>query len=202
MKKATRAWKYEVGVDEAGRGPLAGPVAVGVAVVPKNFDWKLLAGVGDSKKVSPKNREAIFRAASTLRRAHTINFSVALVSHQVIDRIGITRAVLKGIDTCFRRLGLHPDTAMVKLDGHLSAPVEFTMQETIVQGDAKEKVIGLASILAKVTRDQHMLKLSGDHPAYSFDVHKGYGTKAHLEAIKRYGLSPVHRQSFCRAIMK
>ncbi len=96
------------GVDEAGRGPLAGPVAIGVAVVPKDFDWKVIPGVGDSKKVSPKNREAIFRRAKELKKQGKIDYAVSLVSNGTIDRIGITKAVALGIERCFRKLALDP----------------------------------------------------------------------------------------------
>ncbi len=187
-----------MGVDEAGRGPLAGPVSVGVAVVPYDFDWRLIPHVGDSKKVSPKRREAIVKIARALKRAGVIDFHVALISHTVIDRINISRAVFKGIDVCFKKLALNPDVTSVKLDGLLKAPKEFLNQETIIKGDAKEKVIGLASILAKVTRDHHMVALAKKYPQYGFDIHKGYGTLKHRNAIQKYGLTSLHRRSFCK----
>lgn len=189
---------YIVGVDEAGRGPLAGPVAVGVAVVPRGFDWRQVPGVGDSKKVSAENRKAIFRRAGTLRRTGTLDFCVALISHTVIDRIGITRAVDRGIVRCFKKLALNPATASVRLDGLLRAPVDFKKQKTIIKGDAKEKVIGLASICAKVARDAYMVRAAQKYPEYSFEVHKGYGTSMHCTAIQKYGIAAIHRRSFCR----
>ncbi len=194
--------KYIIGVDEAGRGPLAGPVSIGVAVVPSGFDWDMLPGVGDSKKVSPKNREAIFRHAKALKKQGLLDFRVILVSAKIIDRIGITKAVALGIERCFKKLALDPRNTEVKLDGLLKAPEVFKKQETIIKGDAKEKVIGLASILAKVTRDQHMLRLSDDYPEYSFHIHKGYGTLAHRTALKKHGLSKIHRKSFCKKFLK
>jgi ribonuclease HII len=187
-----------VGVDEAGRGPLAGPVGVGIVAVPHDFDWRRIPGVGDSKQVGESEREKVVRIARTLKRAGVINYHVALVSHTVIDRMGITKAVERGIATCFKKLALNPKKTEVKLDGLLHAPHEFKNQETIIKGDAKEKVIGLASILAKVTRDDHMVRLAPKYPKYSFDVHKGYGTEKHRRALKRYGLSTVHRRSFCK----
>ncbi len=190
--------KYLVGVDEAGRGPLTGPVSVGTVLVPYDFDWRLIPHVGDSKKVSPKRREEIVKIAHALKRAGVIDFHVALISHTVIDRIGITGAVKKGIETCFRKLALDPKKTIVKLDGLLKAPKEFLNQETIIKGDAKEKVIGLASILAKVTRDAHMVRIARVYPQYGFDIHKGYGTKMHRDAIKKYGLIKIHRRSFCK----
>lgn len=195
MKKKIR---YVVGVDEAGRGPLAGPVSVGIAVLPMDFDWELLPGVGDSKKVSPKNREAIFCRAETLKKEGVLNFHVALISEKTIDTIGITNAVREGILRGFKNLALDPHVSCVKLDGLLRAPDEFLYQETIIKGDAKEKVIGLASIMAKVTRDRYMVRVSDTYPQYDFHVHKGYGTAKHISALKLHGLSPLHRRSFCR----
>ena len=194
MKKIT----YIIGIDEAGRGPLAGPVAVGVACVPVDFDWDLIPGVGDSKKVKPENREAIFRLAKLLKKQGILNFSVSLVSATVIDKIGISKAVALGITRCLKKLNRNPDEVAVKLDGLLHAPVEYVHQETIIRGDAKEKVIGLASICAKVTRDAFMIRIARDHPKYDFHIHKGYGTKAHCDALTKHGLSSIHRRSFTK----
>jgi ribonuclease HII len=190
--------RFIVGVDEAGRGPLAGPVAVGVAVVPYDFDWRFIPGVGDSKQVKEQEREKVVKIARALRRTGVIDFHVALVPASTIDRIGITDAVRKGIDACFKKLKPNPKKTEVKLDGLLKAPKEFTNQETIIKGDAKEKVIGLASILAKVARDHHMVRVASDYPKYGFEIHKGYGTKKHQDAIARHGLSKIHRRSFCK----
>lgn len=190
--------KYIIGVDEAGRGPLAGPVAVGVASVPYNFDWDLIPGVGDSKKVSAKNREAIFLHATLLKKAGKINFAVILVSAAIIDRIGITRAVALGIEKGLSKIKCDPQNVSVRLDGLLKAPPTYKDQQTIIKGDAKEKVIGLASILAKVTRDRTMVRVARDFPTYSFEIHKGYGTLIHRKALKKSGLSKIHRKSFCR----
>jgi len=197
-KETRQRLQWVVGVDEAGRGPLAGPVAVGIAVVPFDFNWNLIPGVGDSKKVSPKNREAIFRAAVKLKKAGAITYAVTLVSASTIDRIGITASVALGIARGFKKLALNPKRTEVKLDGLLRAPAEYTRQETIIKGDAKEKVIGLASILAKVTRDRTLVRVAHDYPHYSFEIHKGYGTQIHRNAIEKYGLSPYHRKSFCK----
>jgi ribonuclease HII len=198
MIDRTKGYKYVAGVDEAGRGPLAGPVAVGVVVVPHNFGWRLIPGVGDSKQVKEREREEVVKIARALKRAGIIDFHVALVSHSTIDRINISKAVERGIALCFKKLKLNPKTTQVKLDGLLKAPEGFKNQETIIKGDAKEKVIGLASILAKVTRDHHMLKESQKYPGYGFEVHKGYGTLKHRSAIQKQGLSKIHRRSFCR----
>ncbi len=187
-----------VGVDEAGRGPLAGPVAVGMVVVPVDFDWGLLLGGGDSKKVSAENRDAIFRRTRALARAGILAYTVSLVGASTIDRIGITKAVALGITRSFRKLAPDPRRTRVLLDGLLRAPEEFTEQETIIKGDAKEKVIGLASICAKVTRDAYMVRVARNYPAYGFDIHKGYGTKMHSDAIRAHGLTKIHRRSFTK----
>ncbi len=206
--------KYLIGIDEAGRGPLAGPVAVGVVSVPVNFDWGLIPGVGDSKKMTPKNREAIFRQASDLRRSGQISWRVSMTSSRVIDKIGIVPSVNLALRRALASLerqhfSIVNNTKMlprrfaeatkIKLDGGLRAPRKYLFQETIIRGDASEPVIGLASILAKVTRDRYMTRLSksSNFTAYDFETHKGYGTKKHREIIAKIGLSAMHRRSFC-----
>lgn len=195
--------KWLVGVDEAGRGPLAGPVMVGVAVIPLQFDWKLIPGVGDSKQVKPKDREAVFSLASDLRKLGVIDFAVAQSSAAHIDRHGIVPAIRQAMASCFKRLELVPEECEILLDGSLIAPAHFLTQKTIIKGDSLEPVIGLASIMAKVTRDRHMERV-GKRPEfgpYRLEVHKGYGTKLHRELIQHHGLSAIHRQSFCRNIL-
>jgi ribonuclease HII len=196
--------KWIVGIDEAGRGALAGPVAVGAVLVPKGFDWSLIPGVADSKQVSPKNREAIFRRAQELEKEGKLTTAVALVSEKIIDKKGITFAVRQGIERALADLfntGLAPEprTTYIKLDGLLHAPAEFKYQKTIIKGDVTEKEISLASIMAKVTRDRYMVRLAKKHPAYGFDVHKGYGTLAHRKNIKKHGLGVIHRTTFCKS---
>lgn len=207
-------FKYLVGIDEAGRGPLAGPVAVGVVLVSIDFDWKLIPGVGDSKQLSPEKRDALFRRARELKREGVLNYAVAMVSAKVIDDIGIvpsvTRAMKRALDkVCpratlgnFPRVALGPSSVMVKLDGGLRAPAEFVHQETIIKGDQKELAIGLASIVAKVTRDRYMERVGkqSTYAVYGLDVHKGYGTKAHRSAIKMHGCTDLHRRSYCKNI--
>lgn len=193
--------RYEIGVDEAGRGPLAGPVAVGVVAVPAGFNWNYIPGVGDSKKVSEKKRAVIAQQARVLQQSGIISFHVALIPHTTIDTIGITRAVERGIQKCFSKLNLNPLHTQVKLDGLLSAPEKFIHQETIIKGDAKEKVIGLASILAKVARDAYMVRGAKKYPLYGFEIHKGYGTALHRARIEKYGLSSLHRRSFCKKLL-
>lgn len=192
-------YRIVVGVDEAGRGPLAGPVAVGVVAVPANFDWDQLPGVTDSKQLSPEKRAFLFAAAKRLRKAGRVDFAVSLVSAKVIDRVGIVAAIQMAMERCLARLELNPESTHIRLDGGLKAPAIYH-QETIIKGDQKERVIGLASICAKETRDAYMVRKSAlpTFAPYDFAKHKGYGTKAHRTAIKQHGLSAEHRESFCR----
>jgi ribonuclease HII len=197
---------YVVGIDEAGRGPLAGPVAVGIVLIPHNFDWSLLPGVGDSKKVSEKNRERIYNEALKLAKAGKLWCTVELGSAKAIDKLGIAVVIRDCIDKGLRDISTKRDFVLdwsmveVKLDGSLRAPEYCVHQETIIKGDAKEQVIGLASILAKVTRDAYMrrLALKPVYEPYNFAKHKGYGTATHRRAIAAHGLSPEHRVSYCR----
>lgn len=196
--------QFLIGIDEAGRGPLAGPVSVGVVLVKHDFDWTVIPGVGDSKKVTSKNRAVIFELATKLKKEGLIDFQVSLIGADVIDSKGIVPSIKLGMSRCLnslqKRHGFQHEDVQVKLDGSLKAPVEFIHQETIIKGDSKELCIGLASILAKVTRDQHMEQLGAKYPLYSFEVHKGYGTKNHLLCIKENGLTDIHRRSFCHRL--
>ena len=191
--------KYTVGIDEAGRGPLAGPVAVGVVKVPSDFNWGLIPGVGDSKKVSAKKRAEILRRAVELKKEGKLDYTVILAGAKRIDKEGIAVVIADVITTAIQTLALTPKKCFVKLDGSLKAPKEFS-QETIIKGDQKELVIGLASILAKETRDTYMIKSSKKNPLYSFETHKGYGTKSHRRRIFKHGLSTEHRVSYCKNI--
>ncbi len=191
--------KFSAGIDEAGRGPLAGPVAVGVVVIPNNFDWKLIEGVGDSKKVTPKNREAIFRRAKELKKEGKLDFVVIMGTAKEIDKKGIAVVIRGCIEKGIKKLKVKPNDCFVKLDGSLRAPSEFS-QETIIKGDSKELIIGLASICAKETRDAYMKRISKKLPKYEFEIHKGYGTKAHRDKIATHGLSLEHRASYCQNV--
>lgn len=191
--------KWLVGIDEAGRGPLAGPVAVGVVKVPADFDWGLIPGVGDSKQIKPGKRDEIFRQAQHLRHHRQLDFAVAMVGASVIDEKGIVFAINTAISRCIRRLELNSRECFFKLDGSLHAPTQFS-QETIIKGDSLEPAIGLASIVAKVTRDRYMERIARRYTQYDFATHKGYGTKAHCLAIAQYGKSPIHRVSYCKNI--
>jgi ribonuclease HII len=193
--------KYLIGIDEAGRGPLAGPVAVGAVMIPMDFDWKVIEGVRDSKKLSEKKREEIFEHTQELQRSSVLRYAVATSSASYIDTYGIVPAVRRALAEAISRFEAEPGDCRVLLDGSLHAPAEFIHQETIIRGDDTEPVISLASIMAKVTRDRLMRSLAPKYPAYGFDVHKGYGTLAHRIAIKSSGLSNIHRATFCSNIL-
>lgn len=201
--------KWLIGIDEVGRGPLAGPVGVGVVLVADDFDWDTLKGVKDSKKMTPKNREAIFRQTEILKQNQSLNYQVELVEAKIIDKIGIVSAINQAMTIALDKIAIdiskfNPHDVLVKLDGGLKAPKEYINQETIIKGDDKELVIGLASIMAKVTRDRYMEEIAQkiDFMVYNFHKHKGYGTKVHREMILEHGLSSEHRTSFCGNIMK
>lgn len=188
--------RYMLGVDEAGRGPLAGPVAVGVIRVAEGYDiLAAFPGLNDSKKLSEKKRETLFRILQEEIKNGNVRATVTLVSAARIDAGGIAPAVRHGVDTGVRKLLPNPAEGKVWLDGSLKAPDEY-VQETIIGGDGLIPAIMLASIAAKVTRDRLMLKMDETHPLYGFSAHKGYGTKAHREAIRTYGPCVEHRKSF------
>lgn len=188
-----------VGVDEAGRGPLAGPVTVGLVSLPSDFDWELVPGVRDSKKISEKKREAIYVRVLELHVQKKLSYVVKSVSAQSIDSKGIAAAIRRSIEAGLLDLECIVDDTHIKLDGSLAAPPQYR-QETIIKGDDTEMVIGLASIMAKVTRDRYMIEQDNKYPMYGLAQHKGYGTKAHREAIAQHGFSPIHRQTYCRNI--
>lgn len=189
----TFSMRLILGVDEAGRGPLAGPVAVGVVSAPEGLDIsEEFPGVADSKKLREKRREEIFER---LLSHPTVRYTVELEDAKTIDREGIATAVRLAL---YRGVNiLAPDSAVVKvlLDGSLKAPPEYK-QETVIGGDATVPIISLASIAAKVTRDRLMCALAEQYPEYAFEQHKGYGTKKHYEALRKHGLCAIHRQSF------
>ncbi len=190
--------RFIIGVDEAGRGPLAGPVAVGLVMVPEGFDVaREFPGVKDSKKMTEKKREEVFGMLESRVAAGDARFAVELGSAVEIDERGIAvvirSLVAQGIAKV-SRLDLDINTRVL-LDGSLKAPEEYE-QETIIHGDALVPLISLASVAAKVTRDRLMVELAKEHPQYGFDAHKGYGTKAHMEAIRRHGTCALHRRSF------
>lgn len=199
--------KLIIGIDEAGRGPIAGPVSVGLVAYERGTEKLLrgaLVGANDSKKLTPKKREALFEVMRALEKEGKLIKANSLVSSAVIDTEGIVPAIRKGIEQCFAKYQSHQgetlmrleSNVLVLLDGSLKAPERYKNQKTIIRGDATEFSIMLASIVAKVTRDRHMVKLAKKYPGYDFEVHKGYGTRAHYAAILKQGLSKEHRRSF------
>lgn len=209
MKKRTGT-KYIIGIDEVGRGPIAGPVAIG-AVKLKAESVKLKVewarGFRDSKKLTPKAREAWFVKIKKAQSEGWLEYAVAFVSPSVIDKKGIVPAIntalaraLGVVESQGRTLAKIPRNrswnTKVLLDGGLRAPAQYKNQETIIKGDEKELAIALASIVAKVTRDKRMVALAKKHPHHGFKKHKGYGTRAHYAAIKKHGVTPHHRRSF------
>ena len=194
--------EYLVGIDEVGRGPLAGPVAVGVLVMKTKsvkrfrlFDKKGETFLRDSKKLSEKQREEWFEIICAERKRGALDFSVSFVSHIMIDKSGLAWALRTATARSLARLAISTDSAIF-LDGGLRAPEIFKNQKTIIKGDEKIPVIALASIVAKVTRDRLMIRVAKKYPQYGFERHKGYGTKEHFAAIKKHGLCPIHRRSF------
>ncbi|HWB33705.1 MAG TPA: ribonuclease HII [Candidatus Paceibacterota bacterium] len=190
--------QFLVGIDEAGRGPLAGPVAVGVVAAPSSFNMTLLDGVRDSKQMTDLGREIWFEKLRVLEEEEGLRWSVAFSSALYIDTYGIVPAIKRALAQALRALELDPSRTRVLLDGSLKAPKHFVDQETIIGGDDTEPIISLASVAAKVRRDRLMRRLALRYPEYQFEVHKGYGTKLHREAIIKYGLSDVHRATFCK----
>ncbi|MBI5405931.1 ribonuclease HII [Candidatus Kaiserbacteria bacterium] len=190
--------RFLLGVDEAGRGPLAGPLAVGVVAMPEGFDVAgEFPGVRDSKKLSEKKREAIYRMLEARVALGDARFTVEFESAGIIDREGIVTAVRRALFRGVRVLvgEVRKSDFRILLDGALKAPPEYA-QETIVGGDELVPLISLASIAAKVSRDRLMVRLSAEYPLYGFEKHKGYGTRAHYEALEKYGPCVIHRRSF------
>jgi ribonuclease HII len=188
---------HTIGIDEAGRGPLAGPVAVGVVRLNPGFNKKFFKGIKDSKQLTAEERELWYSLALEAKKRGELDFHAALISERVIDRHGISYALRLGIKRCLAAVGAEAE-AQVFLDGALKAPAEFKHQLTVVRGDEKIPVISLASIVAKVTRDRKMVRLSKKFPEFSFEVNKGYGTRLHLSALEKYGLTAIHRRSFLK----
>jgi ribonuclease HII len=190
--------KYLIGIDEVGRGPLAGPVAVGAFMVAVDFDLEYFKGVRDSKKLKPQRREWYLNMVEEKVRDGTVKYAVSFVSSELIDRKGINRAIRQALERSLRKLEAKGEECLVLLDGGLKAPKYFRYQKTIIRGDDKEKVISLASVVAKVHRDHRLMKLSKKYPKYDFHINKGYGTKHHRTMLERHGPCPIHRMSFLR----
>lgn len=189
-----------IGIDEVGRGPIAGPVAVGAFTFLKSEARKLFRGVKESKQLSEQKMEEWFSIIEQAKKAKKVDFSVSFQSEKIIDAKGLSYAIKTAL---FMSLGtvvmankLKPVKIRVLLDGGLKAPANYLDQRTIVKGDEKEIVIALASICAKVLRDRKMNNLAKKYPKYGFERHKGYGTRGHYRAIRKHGLLSLHRRSF------
>jgi len=177
------------GIDEAGRGPLAGPVVIAAVIMPQD---SMLEGVNDSKKVSEKKRELLYDQI----KEEAISYSIAIIDEKEIDRVNILNATKEGLTNTIKGLDVKPDLILVDaLTGIDTCGIPYV---PIIKGDAKCYNIAAASILAKVTRDRIMRKMDEKYPVYGFEKHKGYGTAAHIQAIKEHGLCPIHRKSFTK----
>lgn len=177
------------GVDEAGRGPLAGPVFAAAVILPENC---VIEGLNDSKKLTEKKREALF----DIIKEKAVSYCVASVDEKVIDEINILQATYLAMKNAVEGLDVPADYALI--DGNRMPPIEID-GETVVKGDAKSPSIAAASILAKVSRDRFMLELDEKYPQYKFSQHKGYGTKLHYEMLMEHGVSDCHRMSFLKS---
>ncbi|MDD5068919.1 MAG: ribonuclease HII [Candidatus Pacebacteria bacterium] len=195
--------KYSIGIDEVGRGPLAGPVTLCAVMVEKgaakNFS-EIFRGVRDSKQLTEKVREKWSKIAKSEKEKGAIQFSISSVQNFTIDKIGLARAVRRALKNCLKKLEVIPSECEIFLDGSLYAPKEFKNQKTIIGGDSKVKIISLASVIAKVHRDRKMARLSKKYPGYGFEIHKGYGTKLHYKSLKKWGVSEIHRKSFLHSL--
>ena len=184
--------KLICGIDEAGRGPLAGPVVVAAAIMPKD---STIEGVNDSKKISEKKREKLYEEITS----NAIAWGVGIIDQKEIDDINILNATKKGLTEALKDLKEKPDLILVDaLTGIDTLGIPY---QAIIKGDAKCYSIAAASIIAKVTRDRIMRQWDEVYPQYGFEKHKGYGTKLHIDAIKEYGICPLHRKSFVKNFM-
>ena len=181
---------YQVicGVDEAGRGPLAGPVCAAAVILPKHLE---IPGLTDSKKLTDKKRRELF----PLIQEQAVAYGIGLASQEEIDEINILQATFLAMERALSQLNVRPD--MVLIDGNREREFGVPVQ-TVIKGDSLSANIAAASILAKVTRDNLMMELAQQYPQYGFEIHKGYGTKAHYEALRQHGASPIHRRSFLK----
>ena len=181
---------YQVicGVDEAGRGPLAGPVCAAAVILPANLE---IPGLNDSKKLTDKKRRELF----PIIKEQAIAYGIGLASHEEIDEINILQATFLAMERALAQLEGKADMALI--DGNREKDFGLPVR-TVVKGDSRSANIAAASVLAKVTRDDIMMTYAQEYPQYRFDVHKGYGTKAHYEALREHGPSPIHRMTFLK----
>lgn len=179
--------KYISGTDEAGRGPLAGPVCVASVIMPLD---KTIDGVNDSKKLSEKKREALFQKIID----YAISYSIVFVDENRIDEINILNATKEGMQKSLKSLNIKPDLSLIDA---VKFESDFNTLP-IIRGDAKSYNIACASILAKVSRDRYICEIADDYPNYNFKKNKGYGTKEHIEALKKYGACKIHRETYLK----
>lgn len=184
----TQGYKVICGVDEAGRGPLAGPVCAAAVILPEHLE---IPGLTDSKKLTDKKRRALFPVI----QEQAIAFGIGFASEQEIDEVNILQATFLAMRRAMEQLKVRPDLALI--DGNRETDFGLPVR-TVIKGDSLSLNIAAASVLAKVSRDDVMLRLAETYPAYGFDIHKGYGTRAHYEALEKFGPCPIHRKSFLK----
>ena len=180
--------KIICGVDEAGRGPLAGPVCAAAVILPPNAE---IPGLNDSKKLSDKKRRELYPVIME----QAVAYAIAFADHEEIDAINILQATYLAMERAIDQLSVKPELALI--DGNRAKDFGIPVQ-TVVHGDSLSASIAAASVLAKVTRDDYMLKMAEAYPGYAFEIHKGYGTKAHYAALTEKGPCPIHRKSFLK----
>lgn len=178
------------GVDEAGRGPLAGPVCAAAVILPPNVE---IPGLNDSKKLSDKKRRELF----PIIQDTALCYGIAFATHEEIDSINILQATYLAMERAIAKLDVRPDLALI--DGNRAKDFGLPVQ-TVIHGDSLSASIAAASVLAKVTRDDLMFEMAGKYPEYGFDIHKGYGTKAHYEALHTHGPCAIHRMTFLKKL--
>ncbi len=184
-----KGFKFICGIDEAGRGPLAGPVVVASVIMPAD---SMIEGVNDSKKISEKKREELYE--KIIKEA--ISYGVAIIGQDEIDEVNILNATKKGLTISLQELAQKPDLILVDALNHIDTlGIPY---DSIIKGDAKCYSIAAASIIAKVTRDRIMREWDKIYPEYGFEKHKGYGTASHIKAIREFGLCPIHRKTFTK----
>lgn len=178
------------GVDEAGRGPLAGPVCAAAVILPPHAE---IPGLNDSKKLSDKRRRELF----PIIKEQAVAYGIGIATHEEIDEINILQATYLAMERALAQLPVKPD--LVLIDGNRAKDFGLTVR-TVVKGDSLSASIAAASVLAKVTRDDMMLEMAKEYPGYGFEIHKGYGTKAHYEALTQLGACPIHRMTFLKKL--
>lgn len=191
-KLYSEGYNFVCGVDEAGRGPLCGPVVAAAVILPKD---EYIEGVNDSKKLTEKKREKLYD--DIMMKA--VAASIGISDVDVIEKVNILNATKLAMKQAIEKLSIKPDYVLI--DGNQMIDINIKA-ETVVSGDAKSESIAAASIIAKVTRDRMLIEFDKKYPEYGFAKHKGYGTKSHIEAIQKYGLKDIHRPSFCKKFVK